>query len=334
MTVTAIALFSGGLDSILAVRVLVEQGINVKAVQFVTPFFGYDLLRREKEYAREVNRKYGIDLCLRDVSIPYLAMLGNPPHGYGKNFNPCIDCKILFVKEARKMMEECHGACIVTGEVIGQRPMSQRRDTLRIIERDSGCEGVLLRPLCAQSLTPIQAEVDGRIDREKLLSFSGRGRTAQMELAERYGIRDYPSPAGGCVLTDPVLGRRFRRYYEEQVRVTPSDVRLQLIGRQFRLPHGGLLALGRKQNENSQLLELRQTGDVVLEAKGRPGPTAVLRYGDHKEDILAAAGLIVRFCKKGLQGSESVEVLVTSDEKSVVQAVHPLDDTVFDLWKR
>ena len=156
--IRALALFSGGLDSILACRVVAAQGIAVQAVKFVTPFFGYELLAKEEQYARMVRESYGIEVVLRDVSEAYFAMLRNPPHGYGKNFNPCIDCKILLFREAKRLMEEFAASFLITGEVIGQRPMSQRRDTLRVIERDSGCEGILLRPLCAKTQEPTRAE--------------------------------------------------------------------------------------------------------------------------------------------------------------------------------
>ena len=169
----ALALFSGGLDSILACRVVAAQGITVQAVKFVTPFFGYELLAKEQEYAQMVRESYGIEVVLRDVSEPYFTLLRNPPHGYGKNFNPCIDCKILLLRAAKMLMPEFSASFLITGEVIGQRPMSQRRDTLRVIERDSGCDGILLRPLCAKTHEPPFAERDGLVDGELLLDFNG-----------------------------------------------------------------------------------------------------------------------------------------------------------------
>ena len=187
---TALALYSGGLDSTLACRVVAAQGIKVVAVKFVTPFFGYDLLFKKDEYIKKTKEKFKIDVLLKDVTIPYLELLKKPAHGFGKYFNPCIDCKIFLLTEAKKMMPEVGASFLVTGEVIGQRPMSQRRDTLRIIERDSDCEGILVRPLCAKNLEPTQAELDGLIERDQLLAFSGRNRTPQMKLAEHFGITD------------------------------------------------------------------------------------------------------------------------------------------------
>ena len=154
--VTALALYSGGLDSTLACRVVAAQGIKVVAVKFVTPFFGYELLLNKENYIRTIKEKFGIDVLLMDATIPYLELLKKPAHGFGRYFNPCMDCKIFLFSEAKKMMPEIGASFLVTGEVIGQRPMSQRRDALRVIERDSGCGGLLVRPLCAKNLEPTQ----------------------------------------------------------------------------------------------------------------------------------------------------------------------------------
>ncbi|MEA3547173.1 MAG: thiamine biosynthesis protein [Thermodesulfobacteriota bacterium] len=296
--ITALALFSGGLDSILACRVIQEQNVHVQAVQFVTPFFHDDLLQQEDEYRSYIKKKYNIDVLIRDITLPYLDMLKKPSHGYGKYFNPCIDCKILMVSEIKKMMADFNAAFIISGEVIGQRPMSQRKDTLRVIERDSDTDLILLRPLCARSQKPTQVELNGVVDRDQLPDFSGRGRSGQIRLAEKLGIRDYPNPAGGCVLADPVLSKRLQKFFKSAREISPEDIRFLLVGRQFLLPHGGWLALGRKQQENSRITALRQSGDYLLNMKDRPGPTGLLRYGHHPEDQKLAAQLVVRYGKK------------------------------------
>lgn len=307
---TALALYSGGLDSTLACRVVAAQGIKVIAVKFVTPFFGYNLLTRAAEHIDQVGKKYTIDLKLVDLSDDYLTMLRNPAHGYGKNFNPCVDCKILLLKKAKEMMAETGASFLITGEVVGQRPMSQRRDTLRIIERDSGCEELLVRPLCARNLNPTLPEINGLIDRERLLDFSGRTRKPQMRLAEKLGIRDYPSPAGGCTLTDPVLGKRIENYYRENSEVNVVDLELLLVGRQFKLPGGGRLALGRNQQDNQKIIDLRQPGDHVLNPLGIPGPTGILRQSDNPAvDLGPAAALLLRYAKKtGPETDKGVQV--------------------------
>jgi hypothetical protein len=328
---TALALFSGGLDSTLACRVVSAQGIKVIAVKYVTPFFGYELLTKKDEYIRRIKETAGIDVILKDVTISYLEMLKNPGHGYGKHFNPCIDCKIFLLKEAREMMPEVNASFLITGEVVGQRPMSQRRDTLRIIERDSGCEGLLVRPLCARNLPPTRAELDGLINRERLLDFSGRNRRPQMQLAAQFGITDYPSPAGGCILTDPVLSRRIEKYYESREQIIPEDILLMLVGRQFRLPSGGWLVIGRNEEDNIKIEGLRQPGDWLLQPKDVPGPSAILRYSSEQEEVAAAASAVVRYAKKSATASGSAVITARRDGAEHEIDARPLDEDTLQL---
>ena len=305
----AIALFSGGLDSILACRLAASQGIKVRAVTFVSPFFGYDLLT-DPDYCRQVRDKYEIDLILRDISEEYLRMLKAPAHGYGKHFNPCLDCKIFMMTRAREMMAELGASFLISGEVVGQRPMSQRRDAMRVVERDSGCDGILLRPLCAQRLKETGPELDGLVDRSKFAGLSGRSRAGQIEMAARFGIDDYPSPAGGCILTDPIVGERIKRFYQEQEQVTVADMRLIMVGRQFKLPDGSWLVLGRREAENPLIDALAQSDDVRLRLKDRPGPLALLRYLQSRRDLEVAAGLVARYGKKADDGQPAPGVVL------------------------
>ncbi len=332
--ITALALFSGGLDSILACRVVMAQGIRVKALKYVTPFFGYELLDRKEEYVGEVAEKFGIDVSLVDISDKYLKMLRNPAHGYGKHFNPCVDCKILLLAEARKIMQEFGASFLITGEVLGQRPMSQRRDTLRVIERDSGCEGILVRPLCAKNLPPTKPEVEGLIDRERLLGFKGRSRTAQMELAREFGITDYPSPAGGCTLTDPALGDRIERFYQSHGTVAVADMRLMMVGRHFELPQGGWLVVGRNKNENERVEALRQTGDWLLVPDDRPGPTALLRFLADPQELQTAAMVVARYGKRGGDFPEKTVVKAMKGREGKEFTVLPVADQNLHQWRR
>jgi hypothetical protein len=330
----ALALFSGGLDSILACRVIASQGITVQAIKFVTPFFDYHLLKSKDHYKKKIMSKYGINVMVKDITDQYIELLNNPPHGFGKNFNPCLDCKILMVSEAIKMMDEFGASFIISGEVIGQRPMSQRKDTLRVIERDSHGNGILLRPLCAKKMPETKPEIEGIVDREMLLSFSGRGRSQQIELAAQYGITDYPNPAGGCVLTDPILSKRLKKYYQETEDKNPADICFLLVGRQFTLPHGGWLTLGRKEYENKQVVDLRLPGDILLKMDDWPGPTGLLRYSDHPEDIELAAALVARFGKKKQAADNGWQVTVTKDNKKTIVTTKPLADEIFTSWQR
>lgn len=343
--VTAISLFSGGLDSICATRLVMEQDIEVVAVKYVSPFFGYNILRNPEQYRREVLEKYGINVQVVDISEDYLRMLRKPLHGFGRYFNPCVDCKIFMLNRARAMLQEIGASFLITGEVLGQRPMSQRRDTLNIIERDSDSRTVLLRPLSAKLLNPTRAETEGLIDRELLLDFSGRGRSRQIALVKRFGITDYPSPAGGCILADPILSRRISRVYEGTFVVTPTtmsvvDIELMLIGRQFLLPGNGWLILGRDEKENLRLAELQEEGDIHLGIEERPGPEALLRragelYSDSslkEQDLLLAAGLIARYAKKTDGMPVGGTVLIDSPEGREEVAVEPLEDELFSGW--
>ena len=323
---TALALFSGGLDSLLACRIVAAQGIRVQALKFVTPFFGYDLLAREEDHILEVKEKYDIDVQLIDVTEPYLELLRAPVHGFGKHFNPCVDCKIFLLSRARQMMDRFKASFLITGEVIGQRPMSQRRDTLFLIQRESGCKEILVRPLCARNLPPTGPELAGLIDRNRLLGFSGRGRSAQMQLAADLGISDYPSPAGGCTLTDPVLGERIKRYYQSNDTIRAEDIRLLLVGRQFVLPRGGWLALGRNQAENRQVEKLQHDGDIILRCLDRPGPTGLLRRSGGREDLDTAAGIMARYAKKEPDLPLKTRVEATTPGRTITLAGLPLTD--------
>ena len=331
---TALALYSGGLDSTLACRVVMAQGIRVLAVKFVTPFFGYDLLAREDEYIRETKEKFGIDVFLKDVTGLYLKMVRDPAHGYGKNFNPCVDCKILLLSEARRMMPELGASFLVTGEVVGQRPMSQRRDTLRAIERQSGCQGILVRPLCARNLEPTKAELDGLIDRSQLLDFSGRNRKPQIELADKFGIKDYPSPAGGCTLTDPILSERIREYYEEHDEIVAAEIQLLLVGRQFFMPSGSWLVVGRNEADNRRIEKLAQPGDWLLAPDDFPGPTVILRGSHDRNELEQAAGILAYYSKKSAVRQGPVKVVAKQDGQSIVLETSPLADHGFQEWQR
>jgi len=332
--VTAAALFSGGLDSILACRVIAAQGIKVKAVKFITPFFGYDLLANQDEYVHKIKQKYDIDVVLHDISDKYLQMLGNPPHGYGKNFNPCLDCKILMLSETREMLGRLGALFIITGEVVGQRPMSQRHDTLRLIAKDCGCKDILVRPLCAQSLEITKPEEEGLVDREQLLSFNGRGRKDQIALAKHFGITDYPAPAGGCVLTDLSLSKRIEKFYEEQSEISADDILFILQGRHFRLPHGGLLVVGRDEVENEKVSAMQKNGDWFIKIPDWPGPTALLRYAGNEDEIKFAAGLVVRYSKKIDGKPQRGTVTASCGNKTITLEVDPLDDPEFQPWLR
>ncbi len=293
----AFSLLSGGLDSLLATRLVMAQGLEVVGLHFISPFFGYECKGREADYAERMRRDCGIEARVIDVGEEYFQMLRRPRYGYGKNFNPCVDCKVFLFSKARRILEEEGADFLVTGEVLGQRPMSQRRDTLRIVARDSGTADLLLRPLSARNLNPTKPEILGLVDREKLLGLKGRGRKPQMRLAAEFGIRDYPAPAGGCLLTDPILSKRIRTYFDRHPAVTVNEVLLLQVGRQFLIEDGAWLVLGRNEAENEKLEGLRREGDILLRLEAIPGPLGLLRGDFNPERIGRAAAILARYSK-------------------------------------
>jgi tRNA-specific 2-thiouridylase len=345
--INAIGLFSGGLDSILACRIVAAQGIQVQALKFVTPFFGHDLLADEARFQQDILTRYKIDAELVDLSEGYIELLRKPAHGFGKNFNPCIDCKILMLRRARELMEERGASFLFTGEVRGQRPMSQQLDTLQLIEKKAGCQDILLRPLSAKLMPPTLPEQQGLIDRTQLHGLAGRGRKGQLALARELGITDFPAPAGGCVLTDPILAARIQRFYQGlfvigQEGITAEDICLLLIGRQFRLPGGHWLVLGRNEQENERLTALRGPEDWLLFMPERSGPVALLRRAavtvaaEEQEQMklaLWAAGLVVRYGQKteGRPLAGNVLLEQGGNQRKLCD-VAPLPDELFKDW--
>ena len=302
-----VVLFSGGLDSILAVKVLEEQGLRVKALHFISPFFGKPwMLQRWRE-------EFGIDVVYKDIGQDFCDMLyKGPSHGFGKILNPCVDCKILMAGKAADYMRDQGAFCIASGEVLGQRPMSQRRDTLNIIRRDAGVREVLLRPLSAKRLDPTPMEEDGRIDRERLLSISGRGRKDQMALAEKYALPEIPTPAGGCMLAEIESARRYWPVLRTATPPAARDFNLANIGRQYWKGECWLV-IGRNQADNLKLEKLAGPGDYVFKTQDYPGPFCVgrpLRGAWDLESLRSAAACVASYSPKACRAGGEVNVRV------------------------
>jgi len=267
--VRALGLLSGGLDSILAVRVLQGQHVEVLGVSFHSCFF-------DTAQAEAAARQLHIPLRIIDFSEEHLRLVQNPPHGYGKCMNPCIDCHALMLRRAGRLMEVQGYDFIFTGEVLGERPMSQNRRALALVAEESGYADLVLRPLSAKLLPPTRPEREGLIDRERLLAIRGRSRKPQMALARNYGLTDYPTPAGGCKLTDPNFSRRLKDLFDHSGEVTPRDVELLKVGRHFRLCETVKVVMGRNEQENRRLLALSRPGDTHLVVVGPPGPDTLI----------------------------------------------------------
>ena len=290
----AISLFSGGLDSQLAVAVIQKQGITVEGVNFTSPFFGAD------ERTQKAARHLGINLHLLPVGEEYITqVLRNPKYGYGKNMNPCIDCHAFMIRKAGDFMSEIGASFIITGEVLGQRPMSQNKSSLMTVEKLSGYRGYVVRPLSGKLLSPTIPEQEGWIERDKLLDISGRGRTRQIQLAEELGIKEYPSPAGGCLLTEANYARRLRIIMDSKEIPGQTELELLKLGRHFILNEDILLVVGRNQSENELIETLFNPDDILLKVTDRPGPTALIRplRNQLSESIIIeyAASIVARY---------------------------------------
>jgi tRNA U34 2-thiouridine synthase MnmA/TrmU len=285
--VKVISLFSGGLDSMLAAELVRRQHIDVLGLTFTTPFF---TAQKAQAAARHLN----LPLAVEDITAVHLKMLKAPRYGYGRNMNPCIDCHTLMLQIAGKKMEENGYDFIITGEVLGQRPMSQNKQSLYVVAKNSGYADHILRPLSAKLLEPIKAERDNLIDRSQLLSIQGRGRKDQIKMATDFGIKDYAPPAGGCLLTDPMFTRRLRDLFSHQEDHDVHDLDFLKYGRHFRADDQGKIIVGRNNSDNEKLRELSTDNDLVLFMADFPGPHVVIPHGNAALLPLAAS-LCVRY---------------------------------------
>ena len=308
---TGIGLLSGGLDSILAVKVLQAQGVQVECICFITPFFG-------PEKAHLANRQLRIPLHIVDITDVHLEMLKNPRYGYGKNINPCIDCHGLMLREAGCLMKKLGAQFVFTGEVLGERPMSQNKNSLRCVEKLSGLQGYILRPLSAQLLPETIPEQEGRVDRSRLLSIEGRSRKPQLELAATYGITEFPEPAGGCLLTDPGYSRRLRDLMQRGVEFSRRNLELLKVGRHLLLDDGTKIIVGRNEGENERIERLRQPGDVMLAMADIPSPTILIPGGADDKAIGFAAAVCVRYSSMQHAGPAPVYVLLADGTKTAL----------------
>ncbi len=310
--IKAIALFSGGLDSILAVKLIQSQGIEVIGLTFVTPFFS-------SKAAEESAELIGMPLIIKDITEAHFKLVKAPKRGYGKNMNPCVDCHTLMVKVAGDMMEETHASFIISGEVLGERPMSQRRDALKLVEKDSGYEGYLLRPLSAKLLEETIPEKEGLVDREKLLAISGRSRKVQLEMAEKYGISDFPTPAGGCLLTDEGFSKKLKELLEKDENPSRKSLEALRFGRHFWF-EDTLIIVGRNEKENERLSELAEADDLICAAKDFPGPVTLIK-GEPTDGALKEAARLTAAYGKAKE-ADRVEMVLRGPGREAERFTH------------
>ncbi|TFG37632.1 MAG: tRNA 4-thiouridine(8) synthase ThiI [Syntrophobacterales bacterium] len=323
MKIKGIGLFSGGLDSILAVKVIAGLGIEVTGVAFETPFF-------DARKSRTMAEKIGLPLIVMDITDDHRIMLEAPRYGYGRNMNPCIDCHMLMLKKAGEKMEEMGADFLFTGEVLGQRPMSQGKQSLHIVASRSGYGGYVLRPLSARLLPETIPEKEGKVDRKKLLDIQGRSRKRQIEMARNYGISGYSSPAGGCLLTDPIFSRRLKDLFEHRKDHDVRDIELLKHGRHLRLNQAVKVIVGRKEGENNAIEDLSRNGDVIIKVRDYPGPTTLVPYGCDDEVLKLASSICVLY-SDAPNDSEVMVLCGKGDTSWLISAVSASKEEVKNL---
>ncbi|MEA1914898.1 MAG: argininosuccinate synthase, partial [Campylobacterota bacterium] len=277
----ALALFSGGLDSVLAMKVIIDQGIDVIAVNVN---FGFGSTKDRLSHMESMCKQIGAKLEILDLRDDYLKeVLFSPVYGYGKNFNPCIDCHGFMFRHTAKLLEKYDASFMISGEVVGQRPMSQRRDAMVQVQKLSDHDELILRPLSAKLMEPSKPELEGWVDREKLLAFEGRGRHNQLDLANKIGLEDFESPGGGCLLTEENTARRIRDFVAHDDMVK-EDIDTLKYGRHLRLPNGAKLIIGRNQEDNESLKKTQSPRYNPVHLIGAPGPFCLFSKNASDED--------------------------------------------------
>jgi tRNA U34 2-thiouridine synthase MnmA/TrmU len=276
----------------------VEQGIEVVALNFKSPFCLCDGSHGDgcKTHAKAAADQIGIEVKTIHKGLEYLDVVRSPKFGYGSAMNPCVDCRIFTFNSAKKYMEEVGASFIITGEVLGQRPMSQRKDPMFLIERESGLEGLILRPLSAKLLPPTIPEKEGIVDREKLLSIVGRSRKEQIKVADDFKIEDYPCASGGCLLTDKNFSAKLKDSFEHEDKVGWTDIKMLTLGRHFRINDSAAAVLGRNEEENRRIEVLGSKG-MLFKPENFSGPTLFLDGDLDDETARIAGGIILRFSK-------------------------------------
>ena len=315
--VKALGMFSGGLDSVLAAQVLKEQGIEVELVTFISIFN-----EGGKDRVKQVAEEVGLPINFVELGKDYLKVILSPKHGYGSGVNPCIDCRIFLLKKAKEFAKKIGADFIFTGEVLGQRPMSQHKQALMQVEEEAGVKGFLLRPLSARVLPETEIEAKGLVDREKLLAIHGRSRKEQLALAKKFGFKSFTSPAGGCLLTEKEYAAKFNDLVKHEKGIDLNDLLMLKYGRHFRSGKNKFV-VGRNHEENLKLMQLKKEDDFLFEVKVEPGPTTVLQGEKTKQAIETAAALTARYSDAKEQEQVNVNYGLKKLDKEIVVAPLP-----------
>ena len=329
----AILLLSGGLDSTLAGALLLELGIEVEGINFVSPFCQCTPKSLGCPASKRAAEQLGIPVRVFACGPEYLETIKRPRFGRGRGVNACIDCRIHMFKQARQYMIERGADFVATGEVLGERPMSQHRQAMDTIERESGLEDLIVRPLSAQLMRESLPERTGLVDRRKLKAIQGRRRLPQFELARELGIDDYLCPAGGCLLTDRDFAARFRDLFEREPGFGIDDARLLRYGRHFRLPTGTKVIVGRNEEESTHIERATRPEDVLLVPHGTTGPSVLCRGVEDPGDIAVAAGIMAAYTKGGIRIDVEVKDHQVGDEPEIIRDVQPINKAVVAGWR-
>lgn len=330
--VRAVILLSGGLDSTLAAKMMTDQGIELHALHFTSPFCTCSrqisgqagtLGTGCHSQAQVVAERLGIPIRAVSKGKEYIDIVRNPKHGRGSAMNPCIDCRIFTLRKGKKYMEEVGASFLVTGEVLGQRPMSQRVDALRAIEKHSGCAGLVLRPLSALQLEPTIPEREGWVDRAKLLDIAGRSRKEQIRLADAWNVADYPCPAGGCLLTDRVFSVKVRDLLDHCPSPDMTDLHLLKVGRHFRMPDGRKVIVGRDEAENRKLEALGKGKMRLYVAEGFSGPSVGINGAGEGPPVDLLARIFTRYSKPGTKPPFRVREQANGTERELLISADP-----------
>ena len=339
----AVALVSGGLDSMLAVKVMQDLGVHVEGINFFTGFCveGHTHAIRKKDRSKPkrnnalwVAEQLNMKLHIIDVSEPYKDVVINPKHGYGANLNPCLDCKGFMVQKAYEWMQEHDFDFLITGEVMGQRPMSQRKDTMPVVSKESGAGDLLLRPLCAKLLPETKPEREGWVDREALLDFSGRNRKPQMALAARYGFENYAQPAGGCCfLTDANYSSKLADLWQARGEKTYEidDIVMLKVGRHLRPRPNFKLIIAREEGETNFLKGYRKRY-ISLNTISHTGPIALVDGELSDDDLNLAARLVARFSSGRDAESVTVRVMQMDGTERIIDVLPMPPADVSQAW--
>ena len=335
MKIKAVSLFSGGLDSTLATKIVQENNIDVLALNFYTGFCTIEfkrILGKEKNVENPVVKMadmINVPLEIINITEEYLEMLTKPKFGYGKAVNPCIDCRIMMLKKASEYIKNGKASFVITGEVLNQRPMSQFLNTLNLIEKESGLKGLILRPLSAQLLPPTIPEINGWIKRENLYAIKGRTRKIQIELAKKFGIKDYFQPSGiCCFLTDKNYAKRFFDFVKHNEKITTDDIMLMKIGRHFRI--NNKLIVGRFEEEN-KFLEKYKKDKIFIYPEKHKGPSAIMYENPSEEEIEIACSILARYCDKEDDKEIPIIVKVKDNLEKIIKSI-PMDENLIKIY--